>query len=54
MMPLLSELGAMIDDLNAYHPPEILPNGDIILRRRVPLDPDAPDETAEDGDQIDL
>ncbi|WP_371168548.1 hypothetical protein [Aliiroseovarius sp. 2305UL8-7] len=25
-------------DLNAYHPPETLPNGDIIIRRRTPLD----------------
>ncbi len=41
--PLLNQfrdqLSTMIDDLNLYHPPEILPNGDIILRRKQPLDP---------------
>lgn len=28
--------GLSVDDLGAYHPPEMLPNGDIILRRKVP------------------
>ena len=27
-------------EMNAYHPPETLPNGDIIIRRRTPLDPE--------------
>ncbi len=36
-------------DLNAYHFPEILPNGDIIIRRKVPLVVDPP----QDG-EIDL
>lgn len=34
--------GIGLDDLNRYHPPEMLPNGDIILRRKEPLDPEAP------------
>lgn len=35
-----AELVERFGDLNAYHPPETLPNGDIIIRRRVPLTPD--------------
>lgn len=44
--PALREFEGVIDDLSAYHAPEILPNGDIILRRKVPRtpDPDAPEE----------
>ncbi|NHW17243.1 hypothetical protein HA071_25590 [Escherichia coli] len=30
--------GLTIDDLGAYHPPEKLPNGDIIIRRKIPLE----------------
>ena len=41
MGPALNDLAEMIGDLNAYHPPERLPNGDIILRRKKPLEPDA-------------
>ncbi len=36
MGPALAELIDRIGDLSAYHPPEILPNGDIILRRKTP------------------
>lgn len=35
--PSLEDLNDLFQDLNAYHPPEILPNGDIIIRRREPL-----------------
>lgn len=31
-----------IDDLSAYHPPERLPNGDIIIRRKQAADDPAP------------
>ena len=34
MGPALRELMGKVDNINAYHPPEILPNGDIILRRK--------------------
>ncbi len=41
--PLLEQLerglGDALGNLEAYHAPEMLPNGDIILRRRVPLEP---------------
>ena len=39
--PALKELQKSLSELNAYHPPEILPNGDIIIRRKTPLDPTA-------------
>ena len=32
--PAIEGLKDSIDDLSAYHPPEILPNGDIIFRRK--------------------
>lgn len=41
MGPAFGELMGQIDDLNAYHPPEMLPNGDIILRRKTPKEPEA-------------
>lgn len=44
MGPALGDLMSEIEDWSRYHPPEILPNGDIILRRKtnpeeVPADP---------------
>ncbi|MEY1556233.1 hypothetical protein AB3Y40_11415 [Yoonia sp. R2331] len=48
MGPALAELMAQIDDIRNYDPPEILPNGDIIIRRR----PDAP--VYEPGEEIEL
>ena len=46
MSPMVEQLQDMVDDLNAYEAPEMLPNGDIIIRRR----PDAPPfEPSEDG-----
>ena len=38
MGPALADILALIDSLDNYTPPEILPNGDIIIRRT----PDAP------------
>jgi len=43
LQPILRDLAGMIGDIRNYHRPEMLPNGDIILRRRTPLDPPAPD-----------
>ncbi|MCH2075656.1 MAG: hypothetical protein MK180_02060 [Rhodobacteraceae bacterium] len=49
MGPALSELLERVDDLSNYESPEMLPNGDIIIRRK----PDAPEyaapEIGEDG-----
>ena len=46
MEPAMDGIEGLLDDLNAYHPPEVLPNGDIIIRRRQPLEP----EVGEEGD----
>ena len=40
--PMLRDMLAMMDDLTNYHPPEIMPNGDIILRRKLPGEVTAP------------
>ncbi len=48
MGPALAELMSQIDDIRNYDPPEILPNGDIIIRRR----PEAPE--FEPGEEIEL
>lgn len=37
MGPAFEELQGKIGDLTNYHAPEVLPNGDIIIRRKVPL-----------------
>ncbi len=34
--PLMEDLAEQLQGLNAYHPPEVLPNGDIIIRRKSP------------------
>lgn len=52
MGPALADLFDKVDDWSAYHAPEMLPNGDIILRRKVPVDPAAPEPPA--GGEIDL
>ena len=48
-MPLMEEFSDMIGDLDNYHAPEKLPNGDIILRRKTPLSPDALED-----DEVDI
>ncbi|SFA97887.1 hypothetical protein SAMN05421688_2042 [Poseidonocella pacifica] len=50
MGPGLRALAEKIGDLSDYHPPEKLPNGDIILRRKVP---EAPPLMPPDG-EIDI
>jgi hypothetical protein len=37
LRPVLEDLVRMIGDVRNYHAPEMLPNGDIIIRRKVPL-----------------
>lgn len=49
MGPAFGELMEDIEDWSAYEAPEVLPNGDIIIRRK----PDAPVKENEDG-TIDL
>ena len=50
MGPGFLELTRQIDSFTHYEAPEILPNGDIILRRR----PDAPDWVPPEEGEIDL
>ena len=38
MDPAIDGLEGFLDDLSGYHPPEVLPNGDIIIRRRQPVE----------------
>ena len=45
MSPMVEQLKDMVDDLNAYEAPEMLPNGDIIIRRKP--EADAVEEEAE-------
>lgn len=42
MGPALAEVLGEVEDLSTYHAPEMLPNGDIILRKKRPDDGDAP------------
>lgn len=51
MGPALAELLGRIDDLSNYHAPEMLPNGDIILRRKTPL---KPEPEAAPGEEIEI
>ena len=37
MGPALLEMQGLIGDFTNYHAPEVLPNGDIIIRRKTPL-----------------
>ena len=48
MGPALKELLGRIDDFRNYHAPEMLPNGDIIIRRKTPS------ELAPPGGQIEI
>lgn len=51
MGPALAELAGDIEDWSAYEAPEILPNGDIIIRKKSPQDqPEAPEQTEEETD----
>lgn len=54
MGPKLTELFSEIEDWSVYQPPEVLPNGDIIIRRK-PEQPMTPPETRiEPAPQVDL
>ena len=49
MEPAINDFSALLDNLDAYHAPEVLPNGDIIIRRKTPLKPEE-----NDTDEIEL
>ena len=48
MGPALTELLEKVEDWTAYHPPEVLPNGDIIIRRKTPA------ERIAEGEEIEI
>lgn len=52
MARALRELFEPLGGIGAYHPPEILPNGDIILRRRQPA-PEGDSDPEGDGSDED-
>lgn len=41
MGPALRDIMEKVDDWTQYDPPVMLPNGDILIRRKTPLTPDA-------------
>ncbi len=47
--PAIGGLLGLVDDFTNYHPPEILPNGDIIIRRKRPDEMPSPE-----GEEIEL
>lgn len=47
MEPAMEGMEGLLEDLSAYHPPEILPNGDIIIRRKTPIETGPEEETGE-------
>ncbi|MEM7471511.1 MAG: hypothetical protein AAF340_09190 [Pseudomonadota bacterium] len=51
--PFVDQLGDQLRDLDRYHPPEVLPNGDIIIRRKAPETTPAP-ETPEPESPIEI
>ena len=55
--PALQGLKGWLEDLTAYEVPEVLPNGDILIRRKTPMevdpDPYAAPETGQ-GAEIEL
>ncbi len=42
--PMLDDLIAMMGEVQNYHAPEMLPNGDIIIRRKLPGESGPPPE----------
>ncbi|MDW4499559.1 hypothetical protein R5H30_16315 [Sulfitobacter sp. D35] len=52
MGPALQELMTRVENWAEYEKPEMLPNGDIIIRRKTPLDPENRPEAAPDDDPV--
>lgn len=52
--PALRDLRGAIGELDAYEAPELLPNGDIIIRRKEPLDPDEMPQLDQEEEGIEL
>lgn len=57
LLPLIEDLTGQIQDLSNYHAPEVLPNGDILIRKRKreDVEPEAVPDVEDQGDgMIDL
>ncbi|MCX7559131.1 hypothetical protein OS190_06085 [Sulfitobacter sp. F26204] len=54
MGPKLADLLTEIEDWSAYQPPEVLPNGDIIIRRKPDHPMTPPDTPTLPAPQVDL
>ena len=54
MGPKLAEILGQVEDWSAYEVPEILPNGDIIIRRKTDRPLTKPDTKSDPSPQIDL
>jgi hypothetical protein len=52
MGPALADMMDQVQDWSRYETPEILPNGDIIIRRKPDLPPEAEPEKDPDGTDI--
>lgn len=52
--PAMRDLREMLDNLDGYHPPEVLPNGDIIIRRKRPTLPDPDSEPDPETGDVEL
>lgn len=50
MAPLLQDLSDFAAELPGYHSPEVLPNGDILLRRKTPDPAENQETTPDDSD----
>lgn len=53
MGPALRDLLTEVEDWSAYHTPEVLPNGDIIIRRKTPQE-ELPQDRKDPPEEIDL
>ncbi|UWR42002.1 hypothetical protein K4F85_03625 [Phaeobacter inhibens] len=51
MGPALAEIAGKVEDWSVYDRPEILPNGDIIIRRKPEAAPDATPDATPEGQQ---
>lgn len=54
MGPKLTEILEQVEDWNAYQAPEMLPNGDILIRRKPDHPLEEPETPTEPSPQIDL
>ncbi|WP_299623331.1 hypothetical protein [uncultured Tateyamaria sp.] len=54
MGPALRDLMAEVEDWSVYHPPEMLENGDIVIRRKPRENDTAPEAEAEPEEPIDI